>query len=155
MLSLSTVNSYLLFSYHLMSFRQKERFDYKIYGETGEKVRKILTTMEDPKQLGVDELKILDSLNLRKYVILGIVYLSTNDVVPDCHARQDVTRQLLKSLHFPKIRSSSVEAFFEIYFLWLYQVTITKQAKSIRKPTAAQGREELSASVPKRSTQGN
>ena len=46
-----------------MSLRQTERFDYRVYNKTGEKVRKNPTTMEDPKQLSVAELKILDSLH--------------------------------------------------------------------------------------------
>ena len=46
-----------------MSFRQRERFDYRVYNKTGEKVRKIPTSMEDHKQIILDEQKILDSLS--------------------------------------------------------------------------------------------
>ena len=61
---LSSVNSYLLLSSYLMSRRQIGRLEYKIYHNTGDKVRKSPATMaEDLKQLCVEELKILDSLN--------------------------------------------------------------------------------------------
>ena len=46
-----------------MNLRQKERIDYQVFDREGRKVRKSPATMEDLKQLCVDELKILDSLN--------------------------------------------------------------------------------------------
>ena len=46
-----------------MNLRQKERIDYQVFDREGRKVRKNPATMEDLKQLCVDELKILDSLN--------------------------------------------------------------------------------------------
>ena len=61
---LSTVSSYVLYSYYLMNTRKLERFDYNIYNETGKKVaRKQSQSDMSLKDLEVEELTILDSLN--------------------------------------------------------------------------------------------
>ena len=61
---LSSVSSYVLYSCYLMNLRKLERFDYRKYNETGEKVpRKRSQSDMSLKDLEVEELTIVDSLN--------------------------------------------------------------------------------------------
>ena len=87
---LSSVSSYV-YSCYLMNTRETERIDYSIYNQTGEKVaRKLSQSDMSLKELEVEELTILDSLNFH----LALYDLNDLTTVEECKGASNTVTEI-------------------------------------------------------------